>query len=399
MSPAALGAARPAPARSPLELRKSSAPPIPAAARASGTGPVAAKPSPGLFGSSAIATATAPAPELAPAPMFEPAPARPPAAAASGGSINLPISNEASGLVNIAQLAAAAMGKPTTGPAFVNGHTGPVPKLGATGSMSPMGGMRQTGAQRIYTPQQLEALEPEAPTSTTAAVPVVVVAGAAPGGTHPFFKWAALGALLVALGLGGGVIYLLTHRRVDTIVVTEPSRHTDDTPIFEIDPVTGKQVQVDPKVAAARHAGAKKIAAKPGKSDDSLSGSQRALADLYKDGDDHALHGVPTAIGGHAQAGGQVSNQAIISAVGANKRSLSQCYERALKHDQSLKSGRVPIQVSVGMSGRVTSVSIPEEKYASSELGECFVQAVKHWNFPASDAAYSTEFPFILQGQ
>jgi hypothetical protein len=51
------------------------------------------------------------------------------------------------------------------------------------------------------------------------------------------------------------------------------------------------------------------------------------------------------------------------------------------------------------MSGRVTAVTIPEQQYASSELGQCFVQSVKRWNFPASDAAYATEFPFILQAQ
>ncbi len=395
-----LGAARP-------ELRKSGAPPIPssggpapaipssvpAAGLGAGAGPGAGLAGVGFSGGSRplAAAAASPASPSARAPMFAASGAGSMAAASSGASAaakaeaspDLPISNEASGLVDIAHLRAAAFGK-ATGPAFVNGHT---------------------GRQRAVAPEPMSAFD-DLPDNPSTAAPVVVVAGPAPGGAHPLFKWAALAGLVLCLGLGGGVWYLLTHRpEADTIIVTEPSRHVDDQPITVSDPVTGKLVTVDPKRVPP---GARRVAAKAAPAatpnnaapkPDGLSGSQRALADLYKDDGDRAT---PHDVAGGNRGGGpatQVSQASIMAAVNTNKRALNLCFDRALKHDSALKSGRVPIQVTVGISGRVTAVTIPEAQYASSELGQCFIQAVKRWTFPASDAPYSTEFPFILQGQ
>jgi predicted Zn finger-like uncharacterized protein len=298
----------------------------------------------------------------------------------------LPISNEASGLVSLAHLMAATTGNPT-GPVMRNGHTSPVRKL-PTPAAEPITALDPPGADN------------------SVAVPVVVVAGAAPKGTSPLFKWAALVALIACVGLGGGVWYLLTHRPPpDTIIVTEPRRQTDDTPITVTDPVTGKQtvVAADPKRPSApkKAAAPAPRPAAPTKAGggDGLSGSQRALADLYKDDGDKATPHLNAGAGSHAGGGGQVSQSAILAVVTQNRRALNLCYERVLKHDQSLKQGRVMVQVSVGISGRVTSVVIPEAQYAQSELGQCFTQAVKRWTFPTSDSPYSTEFPFILQAQ
>src|SRR6185295_12789473 len=88
---------------------------------------------------------------------------------------DLPISNEASGLVNIAHLTAAAFGQQPAGPAFINGHTGRQPALPPSSSH---------GADFELPPPSL-----------AASGPVVVVAGPAPSGTSSIFKWAALFAL------------------------------------------------------------------------------------------------------------------------------------------------------------------------------------------------------------
>jgi outer membrane biosynthesis protein TonB len=258
-------------------------------------------------------------------------------------------------------------------------------------------------APEPITAVESEVERPQSPTDNpSTAAPVVVVAGAAPRGASPLFKYAALVGLLGCGGLGIGVWYLATHRKVDTIIVTEPSRRTDDTPITMTDPVTGKTVPVDPKKASsapARKAAAARPAAAPAKPADNLSGSQKALADLYKDdGDKVTPHLGPNAAAGRSGAS-TASQPAILSVVSQNRRALTTCYERVLRRDSSLKNGRVVLQVSIGISGRVTSVVIPDAQYASSELGQCFTQAVKRWTFPANDTPYSTEFPFILQGQ
>jgi hypothetical protein len=384
-----LGGANASTARA--EVRKPAAPTgLPSR---NGSGPAPNAPAAPLFATNAAAAAPKAQAAVPAEDLFSPPTLDPEALVADDegdghdqdGAPQLPISNEASGLVSLAHLQAAASGK-AVGPAMVNGHTG-----------------RQRALPAV---EPITAMDPPVP-ENAGSVPVVVVAGAAPKGTSPLFKWAALVALIACMGLGGGVWYLLTHRPPpDTIIVTEPRRQTDDTPITVTDPATGNQplVAADPKRPSSS---SKKVAAsaaprptvpnnKPG---DGLSGSQRALADLYKDDGDKATPHLNAGIGARAGGGGQVSQSAILAVVTANRRALNLCYERVLKHDQSLKQGRVMVQVSVGISGRVTSVVIPEAQYAQSELGQCFTQAVKRWNFPASDAPYSTEFPFILQAQ
>ncbi|MEO6951802.1 MAG: AgmX/PglI C-terminal domain-containing protein [Polyangia bacterium] len=296
------------------------------------------------------------------------------------GSPDLNISNEASGLVNLAHLAAAHMGQKPAGPIFMNGHTARAPKLA---------------------PEHLADLD--APLDARAPAPVVVVASAAPS-SAPLFKYITILAIPILLGLGGTVIYLLTHRPpAETIIVTEPSRHVDDSTIVLNDSIA-RGVASDPKHP---NSGGKKSVgvthgAAPGVTGKGAgeSGATQARNELYREGGDEITpHGVPGIAGHHDQPGGQVSQAAIIGVVNSNKRMLTLCYERALKNDASLKSGRVPIHVAVGLSGRVQNVSIVGAQYATSELGQCFVQAVKRWSFPASEAAYETEFPFILQGQ
>ena len=415
-APPGLGAASPGagPAGPRLDLRKPAAPPIPMAARADAKGPTGllargvgngsgavangnGTGGRGMFDSVGVSAQPRPS-DVSAAAMF-------PSAKSSGLSGGeslvgpdesdddapaLPISNEASGLVNLAHFTAAAFGKAPAGPAFVNGHTAGNPRL-------------QTGRQRALQ-EPLADLEPKENLQSSA--PVVVVSGAAQSGPSPIFKWAALVALIACAGLGAGVWYLLTHRPPpDTIIVTEPSRRTDDTPITMTDPVTGKTFVADPrKTPITGTAGKKTALVRPvgtavAKNGDNLTGNQKSLADLYKDDGDkatpHDIAGGGTRTGG----GGQVSQPAILAVVTANRRALNLCYERVLKHDQSLKQGRVVTQVSIGISGRVTAVTIPDPQFSNSELGQCFVQAVKRWNFPPNDAPYATEFPFILQGQ
>jgi len=86
-----------------------------------------------------------------------------------------------------------------------------------------------------------------------------------------------------------------------------------------------------------------------------------------------------------------------MAVVTQNRRSLNLCYDRVLKHDSSLKSGRVVTHVKIGISGSVTGVNVPTPQYSGSEIGQCIAQTIKHWHFPASDAEYETEFPIILQ--
>ncbi len=93
-------------------------------------------------------------------------------------------------------------------------------------------------------------------------------------------------------------------------------------------------------------------------------------------------------------------SQSQISAVVRNKVNqdgLKSCYERALKMDNHLTSGRIDVTVSIGTSGIVQRVVINAP--SSFILVEpCIKNAVKRWVFPPSSEEYGTNFPLIMQG-
>lgn len=81
----------------------------------------------------------------------------------------------------------------------------------------------------------------------------------------------------------------------------------------------------------------------------------------------------------------------------ANQAGLKSCYERALKMDNHLTSGRIDVTASIGASGAVQRVVINAP--ASFILVEpCIKSAVKRWAFPPNVEEYATSFPLILQG-
>jgi hypothetical protein len=81
----------------------------------------------------------------------------------------------------------------------------------------------------------------------------------------------------------------------------------------------------------------------------------------------------------------------------ANQAALKSCYERALKMDNHLTSGRMDVTVNIGTSGAVERVVVN----ASSSfilVEPCIKGVVKRWRFPANTEDYATNFPLILQG-
>jgi predicted Zn finger-like uncharacterized protein len=80
-----------------------------------------------------------------------------------------------------------------------------------------------------------------------------------------------------------------------------------------------------------------------------------------------------------------------------NKAAITACYERELKRDDKLRSGRLAVTVNVGMSGMVKAVSIsaPPE---FSRVEACIKNAVRRWSFPANSEDYQIEFPLIMAG-
>jgi outer membrane biosynthesis protein TonB len=81
----------------------------------------------------------------------------------------------------------------------------------------------------------------------------------------------------------------------------------------------------------------------------------------------------------------------------SNQGSLRACYERALKMDSRLTSGRIDVKVAISTSGSVQRVVINAP--SSFILVEpCIKTAVKRWHFPSNAEEYETSFPLIMQG-
>jgi hypothetical protein len=80
-----------------------------------------------------------------------------------------------------------------------------------------------------------------------------------------------------------------------------------------------------------------------------------------------------------------------------NQLTIKTCYERALKRDDKIRSGRIETTVEIGRSGIVRSVALnaPGE-FANVE--PCIKQAVRRWMFPANTEEYTTQFTLIMQG-
>ncbi|MDB4968193.1 MAG: family finger-like protein [Myxococcales bacterium] len=287
---------------------------------------------------------------------------------------DLPI-DEPSGLVNLSHLSKPSMAAPKNQAKQIVDTFGGVP----------------------VTPSALPTPPPQ---------PIVVIPGRATGA---WVKWAALGGAAATVALLGVIVVLM--QRKPTVIVVPPAPTIDDgkkvadKPITIADngptPTPGQPTAAsagDTKRAQKRPPSSARAAAgvKPA-SDKDLSTTQRNLASLYRD--EGGEHGAKTTApsDGARGGGGQVSQQAIMAVVTQNRRSLNLCYDRVLKHDSSLKSGRVVTHVKIGVSGGVTGVNVPDPQYANSEIGQCIAQTIRHWHFPSADAEYETEFPIILQ--
>jgi predicted Zn finger-like uncharacterized protein len=80
-----------------------------------------------------------------------------------------------------------------------------------------------------------------------------------------------------------------------------------------------------------------------------------------------------------------------------NRQGIQTCYQRALLRDSTLTQGKVTVRVSIGLSGKVKSVSLDAPAQFRS-MESCVKDVMSRWAFPPSSEEYGTEFPVVLQG-
>jgi predicted Zn finger-like uncharacterized protein len=87
----------------------------------------------------------------------------------------------------------------------------------------------------------------------------------------------------------------------------------------------------------------------------------------------------------------------ITRVVNTNKGGIKICYQRALLRDSSLTHGKIDVEVSIGISGRVKNVAI-NGPAAFRSLDPCIKDVLSRWVFPASSEEYGTGFSYLFQG-
>lgn len=231
---------------------------------------------------------------------------------------------------------------------------------------------------------------------------VYVAAGTAPGSAR-WLKWFAVAATLVIVGLVAALGYLLRGQQLSspdhppTASSSKGGRVVDDKPVAFVDrAATSPPAMGQPEGKHGNGQGHSQLPAgkAPGKLTAAVAPSSPSSFPQFNREDLERESRLPT-VDERERYHPQVSESAILGVMQTNKQSLSQCYDRALKHDQTLQKARVDVSVHVGVSGAVTKVSL--EGNGNAELNGCLAQAVKRWRFPSTGAEYQTAFPLLLQ--
>jgi hypothetical protein len=126
---------------------------------------------------------------------------------------------------------------------------------------------------------------------------------------------------------------------------------------------------------------------------------------IRKDGQAGALGGKgDRAIAGKAtaqprllkQTGGELSKEEIQKVINQHIGEIQYCYEKQLRTQPGL-SGRVVLDWTVNLQGKVTVVKVSQSTLASSEATNCMMQKLKTWKFPSPrGGAVSIVFPFVF---
>lgn len=93
---------------------------------------------------------------------------------------------------------------------------------------------------------------------------------------------------------------------------------------------------------------------------------------------------------------GRIDAAVVAKVVGAQKGSVSSCYNRALKSGKATR-GKLELLVTVAPSGAVTDTAIESPAFRRDSAGRCIAETVKRWRFPPfGGAPQQVSIPFVL---
>ncbi|MCA9559897.1 MAG: AgmX/PglI C-terminal domain-containing protein, partial [Myxococcales bacterium] len=87
----------------------------------------------------------------------------------------------------------------------------------------------------------------------------------------------------------------------------------------------------------------------------------------------------------------------IVGTIKRYQRSITGCYQRQLKRDDSLRRARITLTFQIRNTGRTSNVSL-ERRYRGTVLDSCLRSVVRRWTFPKfKGEPIPVEYPLIFQ--
>lgn len=94
---------------------------------------------------------------------------------------------------------------------------------------------------------------------------------------------------------------------------------------------------------------------------------------------------------------GRVDRASVANVFRSRKGAIQYCYRKALARNRST-AGKITIQFTIGLRGRITSIRIKSNQTGDSSLGQCITGKVKSWPFPKpKERPVDFTYPFILR--
>jgi predicted Zn finger-like uncharacterized protein len=182
-------------------------------------------------------------------------------------------------------------------------------------------------------------------------------------------------------------------KEVKALRAVDPEAAGDEGPKTETVARVGGKKPVRPapvRNPSMRGGGTTPTATSPG----TFTAEQRGDATRFGDSSGRALQ-IRNPL---APAAKVTPNQSDITrVVNNNKGGIKVCYQRALLRDTSLTHGKIDVNVTIGISGRVKSVSV-DGPAPFRALEPCIKDVLSRWVFPASSEEYGTAFSYVFQG-
>jgi hypothetical protein len=218
------------------------------------------------------------------------------------------------------------------------------------------------------------------------------------------------GAFIMMIGVVLGVKYLGSTERLERVTTTV-EKTTPATAVSkdesagiivletqEIDgQLTGtKKQKASAKAGTSQAADNKGAIAKNGKG---LSAQEKDLlvrmgGGLDRGPSDLRTTTTSTTSTGSAASGGLKASQ-LNAVVSRGKMELQRCYEAALRMSPSDQTIRLDVDITVGLSGTVTSVKTRGP--ALGDMSSCISRTVRMWRFPNAGEETRTTFPVVFQ--